>query len=70
MCETLMPDVVVPETHQKDRSYVREISEPTYFRFTTQECSMVGGYTEDLKKPQNCQNWGVSACPEALVRGQ
>ena len=19
---------------------------------------MVGGYTENLKKPQNCQNWG------------
>ena len=23
---------------------------------------MVGGYTEDLKKPQNCQNWRVGAC--------
>ena len=29
----------------------------TYFRFTTQELSMVGGYMENLKKPQNCQNW-------------
>ena len=24
--------------------------------------SMVGGYTENLEKPQNCQNWGVGAC--------
>ena len=23
---------------------------------------MVGGYTENLEKPQNCQNWGVAAC--------
>jgi len=23
---------------------------------------MVGGYMENLKKPQNCQNWGVGAC--------
>ena len=27
-----------------------------------QEFSMVGGYTENLEKPQNCQNWGVGAC--------
>ena len=30
--------------------------------FTTQEFSMVGGYTENPEKPQNCQNWGVAAC--------
>ena len=23
---------------------------------------MVGGYTENLEKPQNCQNWGVGTC--------
>ena len=27
--------------------------------FTTQEFSMVGGYTENPEKPQNCQNWGM-----------
>ena len=27
-----------------------------------QEFSMVGGYMENLEKPQNCQNWGVGAC--------
>ena len=24
--------------------------------------SMVGGYMENLEKPQNCQNWGMGAC--------
>ena len=33
------------------------------FRVTTQKFCMVGGYTEDLEKPQNCQNLGVGACP-------
>ena len=23
---------------------------------------MVGGYTENPEKPQNCKNWGVGAC--------
>jgi len=32
------------------------------FGFTTREFSMVGGYTENLEKPQSCQNWGVGAC--------
>ena len=32
------------------------------FGFTKQEFSMVGGYTENLEKPQKCQNWGVGAC--------
>ena len=27
VCETLMPDVVVPEAHQNDCSYVRELSD-------------------------------------------
>ena len=38
-----------------------ELSGPT-FRFATQEFSMVGGYTENLEKPQNGQNWRVGAC--------
>ena len=37
-----------------------ELSGPT-FGFTMQGFNMVGGYTEDLKKPQNCQNWGMGA---------
>ena len=31
---------------------------------TTQEFRMVGGYMENLAKPQNCQNWWVGACME------
>jgi len=30
--------------------------------FTAQEFSRVGSYTENPIKPQNCQNWRVSAC--------
>ena len=40
-----------------------ELRWPT-FEFTMQEFSMVGGYTENLEKPQNCQNWGVGACAD------
>ena len=32
------------------------------FGFTTWEFSVVGSYTENPEKPQNCQNWGVGAC--------
>ena len=38
-----------------------ELSGPT-FGFTMWEFSMVGGYTENPEKPQNCQNWVVGAC--------
>ena len=30
MCETLMPDVMVPEAHQSNWSYVRELSGLTF----------------------------------------
>ena len=46
VCKPLMPDVVLPEAHQKDCSNVSELSRPT----------MVGRYTENLKKTQNCKN--------------
>ena len=58
--ETLMPDVVAPEVHQNNCSYVDELS-GTYFRFTMQQFSMVGGYIKEFRKPLNCQNWGVGA---------
>ena len=48
VCEPLMPDAVASKMQ----------SQLSTFGFTTQEFSMVGGYTENLKKPQNCQNWG------------
>ena len=55
MCEPLMPDVVAPEAHQNDRSYVlRELSGPTFHPLrknlarwavtqSTSELSKVGG---------------------------
>ena len=61
-----MPDVVAPEAH---RMIAAMDGSSLDFQFTMQEFSMVGGYTEDLKNPQNCQNWevgaysGVGACP-------
>ena len=30
VCETLMPDVMAPEAHQNDCSYICELSEPTF----------------------------------------
>ena len=30
MCEPLMPDVMVPEAHPNDHSFVCELSEPTF----------------------------------------
>ena len=30
VCETLLPDVVVPELHQNNHRYVRELSGPTF----------------------------------------
>ena len=30
MCETLLPDIVAPEVDQNDRSFVRELSGPTF----------------------------------------
>ena len=41
----------------------------TYFRFSTQEFNMVGGYTEDPKKKQtqNWQNWGWALARDNMV---
>ena len=36
------------------------VSSADLFRFTVQEFSMVYTYMENLKKPQNCENWGCS----------
>ena len=49
VCKPLMPDVL-------------SLRDLCRFGFTMQKFSMVGGYTENLEKPQNCQNWGVGAC--------
>ena len=52
VCEPLILDVIAPEVYQNNRNNLLELN----FWFTMQEFSMVGGYTEDLIKPQNCQN--------------
>ena len=56
---TLIPDVVVPKVHQNNRSYVSSADLP---RIHYARIYRVGGYTENLEKPQNHQNWGVGAC--------
>ena len=62
VCETLMPDVLLAKAHHRnDHSYVHELS----------GSSMVGGYTKDLNKSLNCQNWGVGTCAKmAACPGQ
>ena len=60
VCKPLMPDVMVSKAHQNNCNYV---TQRTTFGFTMQKFSMAGSYTENLKKPQNYQNWGVGACP-------
>ena len=57
-----MPDVVAPEAHQNNRSYVSEFSKPHSPIKNMQIFLWGNGYTEDLKNQQNCQNWAVGAC--------
>ena len=58
VCEALLLDVVAFKVHHNGHSNVLELGGPTFDSITTQEFSMVDDYMEDLKKPQNCQNWG------------
>ena len=37
-------------------------AQQTYLQIHYARISMVGGYTENLEKLQNCQKWGVGAC--------
>ena len=59
MCEPLMPDVVAPEAHQNDRSYLSELSGPTFDSIRTN--FMVGGYMQEPKKPIKLSKLG-SGC--------
>ena len=53
-----MPDIVAPEAHPNDRSYVGELS----FGFSTQDFSTVVGYIEDLRKHKTAKiGWWVLA---------
>ena len=58
VCETLLPDVVAPEAHQNDHSYVHELSGPTF-----DSLHKNWAVTRRTKKnPQNCQISRVCAC--------
>ena len=56
VCKILLLDVVAPEVH-----WTITLCQWTYFWFTAQKFSMVGGYTEN---PHTCQNWKVGTCTE------
>ena len=48
VCETLLPDVVAPEAHQNDHSYVCELSGPTFDSLCKNLAWWAVTYTEDL----------------------
>ena len=59
VCETLMLDVMAPEAHQNNCSYVHQLSRPTL------DSIQHGGWLHEgpqKKNPLNCQNWGVGTC--------
>ena len=58
VCETWMPDVVAPEAHQNDHSYLSELSGPTFDSICTNFMVDITCRTQKT----NCQNWAVGAC--------
>ena len=65
VCETLMLDVVAPEAHQNDCSYVRELSRPTFDSLSKH----LAWWAVTRMSLKNCQNLevgtyvGMGACP-------
>lgn len=78
VCATVwaLLDVIVPEVHLNVRSYVH-VCTLAHWQYTCtnwnrstvtkQEFHMVGGYTEYLAKPQNCQKWWVGTYTKMYV---
>ena len=62
VCKPLNPDVVA----SKAQSQLCEFSGST-FGFNTQKFSMVGGYTENLEKPQNVNIWVCTLGQDNMV---
>ena len=60
MCEPLMPDVVASKLHQNNRRYVSSVDLPS--DSLRKNLAPWAVNTENLEKPQNCQNWRVGAC--------
>ena len=63
MCGTLLSDVVAPDMHQNDCSYIRELSRPTFDYL----CKNLAWYAVTRrtfeKTTPNCQNYEVGNCP-------
>ena len=68
MCKTLMPDVVVPESHQNDHSYVRELSGPTFDSLCSSLTWWGVIYTEDLKKKTKKNSKLEGGCLSRTIR--
>ena len=67
MCKNLMPDVVVPEAYQNDRSYVCVLSGLTFDPLCKNLACMVGSYTEDLRRKYKTFKIGGGCLPAGLV---
>ena len=68
MSKTLMPDVMVPEAHQNNHSYVCELSGLTFDSLHNNLAWWAVTWRVS-KNPQNCQNWGVGACSGQYSNG-
>ena len=63
VCEALLPDVMVPETHQNDCSYVCELSGPSFNSLHKNLAWWVVKWRTSKKNTRKCQNWGMGTCP-------
>ena len=62
MCGTLLLDVVAPDTHQNDCSYVRELSGPTfdYLCKNLAWCAVTRRTSKKLHKTVKIRGWVIS----------
>ena len=58
MSETLMSDVMVPEAHHNDHSYVRELCGLTY----DSQCKNLAQWTLTWTISNTIKNWRVGTC--------
>ena len=58
VCETLLPDVVAPEAHQNDHSYVCELSGPTFDSL----CKNLAWWAVTWRTSQNSKLEGGHLC--------
>ena len=62
VCGTLLPDVVAPDTHQNDCSYVRELSGPTfdYLCKNLAWCGVTRSTSKKLHKTVKIRRWVIA----------